>query len=79
MNHAVLGQYVPIDSKIHRLDPRVKILMMIVLMISVFMVPNFQTYGFLFIVLSIAVLMSKLTFRFILSALRPMFYASYDY
>ncbi len=74
MNHAVLGQYVPIDSKIHRIDPRVKIIMMIVLMVSVFMVPNFQTYAFLFVVLSIAVLMSKLTFRFILSALKPMFF-----
>lgn len=74
MNHAVLGQYVPIDSKIHRIDPRIKIVMMMVLMVSVFLVPNFETYGFLFIVLSIAVLASKLTFRFILSALKPMWF-----
>ncbi|MDE8105076.1 energy-coupling factor transporter transmembrane protein EcfT, partial [Erysipelothrix rhusiopathiae] len=35
-----LGRYVPLDSKIHKLDPRIKIIAMLVLMVSIFMVKN---------------------------------------
>lgn len=72
MNNITLGQYVPLDSKIHRIDPRIKIIMMIVLMVAVLTVPNFYGYAFLFVVLTSAVLISKLTIRFVIKAMKPM-------
>ena len=37
MNNITLGKYVPYNSFIHKLDPRFKILAMILLMVSVFL------------------------------------------
>ena len=39
-----LGQYIPGDSLIHKLDPRVKILATLVFMVSIFFVPSFFMY-----------------------------------
>ncbi|AGN24364.1 cobalt ABC transporter permease [Erysipelothrix rhusiopathiae SY1027] len=48
MNDIALGRYVPLDSKIHKLDPRIKIIAMLVLMVSIFMVKNVWANVFLF-------------------------------
>ena len=37
-----LGQYYPADSRIHRLDPRLKILASILYIVSLFLVKNFS-------------------------------------
>lgn len=39
MNNITIGQYIPGNSVIHRLDPRIKILTMIMLIVTVFLVP----------------------------------------
>ena len=49
-----LGQYYPTDSRIHRLDPRVKIMFTFVFMITIFMIDQF--YPFLLIVAFLALL-----------------------
>lgn len=74
MNQAALGQYVPLDSKIHKIDPRFKIIMMVIMMVSIFMVPNYQGYAFIFVILTIAILASKLTIKFVIKAMKPMMY-----
>lgn len=43
-----IGQYVPTDSPIHKLDPRTKIILSFLYMISIFFVNNFFGYIFLF-------------------------------
>ncbi|CAM3609969.1 energy-coupling factor transporter transmembrane protein EcfT [Erysipelothrix urinaevulpis] len=72
MNNITLGQYVPLDSKIHRIDPRMKIVAMIILMVGVMIVPNFYGYAFLFTVLTIVILISKLTISYVIKAMKPM-------
>lgn len=74
MNNIALGQYIPLDSKIHKIDPRIKIIIMIVLMFAVFLVPNFYGYGFMFAVLVFTVLLSKLTFSFIIKSMKPVLF-----
>lgn len=76
MDNIALGQYVPLDSKIHKIDPRIKIIMMVILMVTVFTVPNFYGYAFLFGVLTIAVLVSKLTLKFIIKSMKPVLFMS---
>lgn len=77
MKNITLGRYLPLDSKIHNLDPRFKILTMIGLMVAVFMVggPNaFVAYGILFAVLVVGVLNAKLTLRYVVKSMKPMMF-----
>ena len=37
MNNVTLGKYLPLDSFVHKLDPRIKICIMVVLMVAVFL------------------------------------------
>ena len=40
-----IGQYYPVESKIHRLDPRMKIIAVILYLISLFLFQNFAGYA----------------------------------
>ena len=73
MKNFALGQYLPLDSWIHKLDPRVKIISMMVLMVSVF-VADFKAYILLALFLIFAVLSAKLTFKFIMKSMKPMMF-----
>ncbi|WP_342621397.1 energy-coupling factor transporter transmembrane component T [Erysipelothrix sp. P66] len=74
MNDIALGRYVPLDSKIHKMDPRIKIIAMLVLMVAIFMVKNVWANGLLFLFFVCAILASKLTFKFILKSIKPMMF-----
>lgn len=68
-----IGQYVPGDSFIHRLDPRVKILVSIVYIIALFLVNNFQGYIFVIAFTALSIFISKVPFRYIYKGLKPIF------
>ena len=75
MKNIALGRYLPLDSMIHRLDPRIKIMSMIFLMIAVFMVGGnnpFVAYGVLLVVLLGSILLAKLTIGYVIKAMKPM-------
>ncbi|QIK69826.1 energy-coupling factor transporter transmembrane protein EcfT [Erysipelothrix sp. HDW6C] len=74
MNNIALGRYVPLDSKIHKLDPRIKIICMIILMVGIFTLKNAYANLFMFVMLALAILASKLTFKFILKSMKPMMF-----
>ena len=42
-----LGQYFPGNSVIHRLDPRTKLILLVVYIVALFMAGNWLSYGFL--------------------------------
>ena len=52
MGNFTLGSYVPMDSVIHKMDPRSKIIIMLLLMISIFIPSGIM--GYILIGLSIA-------------------------
>lgn len=79
MKAFALGRYVPYNSWIHRLDPRLKILATILLMVCVFF--NFPTWsmrylmgGLLFAVISILVACTKISFRDVIGSLRHLWF-----
>ena len=39
MNNMTIGQYIPGQSWLHQLDPRVKMLSLILLLVSIFLIP----------------------------------------
>lgn len=65
-----IGQYYPSDSIIHRLDPRVKLLGVIVYIAALFIINNI--WGFIFLTAALAALIcaSKVPLRFILRGMR---------
>lgn len=52
MNNVALGQYMPLDSVVHKMDPRSKIMIMLFLMVAIFIpagVLGYVIIGILFI------------------------------
>lgn len=68
-----IGQYYPVDSKIHRLDPRVKILVSFLYLISLFIVEDIRVFGFVTLFLIGVIKMSKVPVNYILKGLKPIF------
>lgn len=68
-----IGQYYPVDSKIHRLDPRVKILISFLYLISLFIVEDIRVFGLVTIFLMTIIKMSKVPANYILRGLKPIF------
>lgn len=67
-----IGQYLPIESPVHRLDPRTKILLTLVFLTAVFFVPDFRGYYILTAFTILAILAARLPIRFVLRGLRPV-------
>ena len=69
-----LGRYVPYDTVIHRLDPRMKLLAMVALLVCVFQPVNWIVYGFLAVVVLILLLLSKVQVSSIFKSLKAMWF-----
>ena len=67
-----LGQYYPVDSPVHRLDPRAKILLAFLYIIAVFLVRSLWLYLPVAAYLVYATWLSKLPFKMMLRSLKPM-------
>ena len=74
MNNLVFGKYIPIDSIIHKLDPRIKIITLIVMLVAIFVPDSWYCYLALFIFEFIILILSKIRFKMILSAFKPMIF-----
>ena len=68
-----LGQYFPGDTIVHRLDPRTKLILMIVYITALFMAKGFLAYVFMFTVLIICLALSRIKPKAVLRGLRPVF------
>ena len=74
MNNIALGRYLPLDSVIHRLDPRTKILCLIVMMVAIFMPAGWLGYGILAAAVLLLTLLAKLKLRFLWRSMKPMLF-----
>ncbi|MCL6587383.1 MAG: energy-coupling factor transporter transmembrane protein EcfT [Anoxybacillus sp.] len=70
--NVIIGRYVPSNSVIHRMDPRAKLLAMLIYAASVFLANNGVTYAMLTAFLLILLLLLRVPFSFILKGLRPV-------
>ena len=69
-----IGQHYPVDSPVHRLDPRVKIVITFIFIISLFMIQGFYPYAFVAVFLAVVIWLSKVPFKFVLKGLKPIFF-----
>lgn len=74
LREVTLGQYYPVDSVIHRLDPRVKLLSTLLYMLSLFLVKSWSAYLLAVLLLAVLIRLSKVPFRFMTKGLRGMLF-----
>lgn len=78
MNNITFGKFIPGNSFIHRLDPRSKIFIMILLMVAIFWNPGdflkFPVYILLGVIIFILLKVAGIAFKTILKSLKPMMF-----
>lgn len=67
-----IGQYYPVNSILHRLDPRTKIVCTIMYLVSLFLFDNIYGYLVAAVFLGMSICISKVPFRFIVKGLKPI-------
>lgn len=68
----ILGRYIPIESPIHRLDPRAKMLATVLYLIIVFFANNWLTYLILFLFVAAGITLSNIPWGYFLRGVRPL-------
>ena len=70
--NVAIGQYIPGNSIIHRLDPRTKILATTLLIVVLFMVNGFVGYGLVAVGIAAVIWASEIPWRYVIRGLRPL-------
>lgn len=74
MNNIALGRYLPLDSIIHKMDPRAKIMAMLFVMIAIFIDAGYVGYAVIGVVVVAIALMGKLKLSFLWRSMKPMLF-----
>lgn len=69
-----LGQYFPMDSKLHKLDSRTKILMMLLAIIAIFMTQSFYSYCLITLFIGFIIALSKVPVKMYFKGLKPILF-----
>ena len=72
LGNITLGQYYPVDSWVHRLDPRTKILLTIGIIVAVFMVHTLVGYAVILAFLYLVSRLSKVPFKMLLKGVKAL-------
>jgi len=69
-----IGQYFPGDTFIHKLDPRIKILVISLFIGTLFFIKNFLPFLFILGFILLVIKISKIPIKYILKGIRPLFF-----
>lgn len=72
MDKMIFGRYYPGNSFVHRLDPRLKLIINIMFIVLIFLIKHWYDYLILGAVVIAGVLLSGVSLKFFLRGLRPM-------
>ena len=72
MKDITLGQFFPGDTLIHRLDARVKLVMVILFIVELFLVKTLCGFALMGVLLALAVAISKVPPKMMLRSLKPL-------
>lgn len=73
LKNITLGQYFPGDSFVHRLDPRTKLLIIVVYIVALFLVDTLTAYLPAIAFLALSVCISGIKPRTLVSGMKPLF------
>ena len=72
MKDITLGQFFPGDTVAHRLDPRTKILLVVLYIVALFCADSLLAYGILAVVLAVCVRVSRVGLKALVRGLKPV-------
>ena len=72
LDNITLGQYYPADSVVHRMDPRVKIILLIAVIVAVFLAGNLLAFVPVIAFLIVVTELSKVPVKMMLKGLKPL-------
>jgi len=68
-----LGQYFPGNTVVHRLDPRTKLIVLVLYIVALFTAKSPVTYGLVFVFLAAAMITAKIKLSAVFRGLKPLF------
>lgn len=74
MKSIAFGQYYPADSILHRLDPRIKIILTILYIVCSFLCKNLMSFLLLAVSALVLIAIGKIPFRIVFRGLRPILF-----
>ena len=72
LNNITLGQYYPTDSAIHRLDPRMKIVLTLLFIVGVFLVHGLAGYALVLLFVWGVARLARVPFKMLMKGLKPL-------
>ncbi len=72
LKDVTLGQFFPGNSPVHRMDPRTKLIILIVYIVALFMASGWISYGVVFLFLAISIAVSRIPLKAILNGMKPL-------
>jgi energy-coupling factor transport system permease protein len=78
MNNITIGQYIPGNSWLHKLDPRIKLLSIVIILVATFIIPisaetiSLITMSMMFVGVILLTMSSTVPMRKVLNGLRPI-------
>ena len=72
MKNITMGQYYPVDSWVHRLDPRTKILLTVAMIVAVFLVKSMVGYGLILGFMYLVSKLSNIPFKMLVKGVKPL-------
>ena len=67
-----LGQYFPGTTLIHRLDPRTKLIFVLMYIIALFVAKTYITYGIMLLILAVSIAVSRIPVKTMFKGLKPL-------
>jgi energy-coupling factor transport system permease protein len=74
LKEITIGQFLPGDSVIHRLDPRIKILLAVAQLVLVFLIQSLYGFAVFFVYIIATTLVARVPVAYLLKGLKPMLF-----
>ena len=74
MKSITFGQYYPADSVLHRMDPRMKVILAVLYIVATFLCKNIFTFALLLLSAVVLILISKIPMKIVLRSVRPILF-----
>ena len=73
-NKLIIGRYLPMQSIIHQLDPRAKLIFVFFFILLIFFCHSLGTYAWLFLFIILFIKLARIPFWFLIKGLTPIFF-----
>ena len=74
LNNVTIGQYIPGKSILHKMDPRIKVIILLIHMIVTFSVDGFFAYGILYLLTVGGIFLSRVPVKYTLKGIKTILF-----